>query len=142
MLKTVPSQQRSLNWFRLTNTLTPLTLGVALLTATGLSVEARPVFVQPASCSTSIIGSPIPSPVPMNPVTGQPCAFSPYSPVITPGRGVIRNSTLINPTVINSRVSNSVLVNPVIINSPRSPYGIVRPPVIYNQPGVRIRINP
>lgn len=30
----------------------------------------------------------------------------------------IRNSTLINPTIIDSRIENSTLIDPVIINSP------------------------
>lgn len=36
----------------------------------------------------------------------------------TRGRVVIRNSTLINPTVIDSTIENSTLINPTIVNSP------------------------
>lgn len=146
MLKTSPFWQAALNRFGLINTVTPLSLGVALLTSVGMPAEAIPVVVQSAHPTTQIYGSPIPSPVPLNSVTGSPCALSPYNCrdyniVVPAGRGVIDNSTLINPTVINSRISDSVLVNPVIINSPRYPYGTGRPPVIYNPPpGVRIRI--
>lgn len=123
MLKISPSRSK------LTKVLTPLSLGVALLTLAQIPVAAGPVvIVQPPLPSTSIIGSPIPSPVPVNPYTGNFCAFSPYEcrgydTVIIPGRQVIRSQTLINPRVINSRVSDSVLVNPVIINSPRYPLG-------------------
>lgn len=146
MLKTSPFRQVGLNRFGLINTVTPLTLGVALLTLGGMPAEAIPVVIQSPAPTTQIYGSPIPSPVPVNSVTGSPCALSPYNCrdyniVVPAGRGVIDNSTLINPTVINSRISDSVLVNPVIINSPRFPYGTLRQPAIYNPPpGVRIRI--
>lgn len=151
MLKTLPSQQRGLNCLRLMGTLTPL-IGVALLSSTGMRVEAQPVVVvQPQLCSSIVYGSPIPAAVPRNPVTGQPCSGSSYGYGVynsygIPATGVIQDSTLINPTIINSRVSDSVLVNPVIINSPRFPRSTIRPsviyspPAIYNPPGVRIRI--
>lgn len=148
MLNTLPSRQRGLNWFSLTYSLTPLTLGVAILASAAMSVEARPVFVQPPLPTTQIIGSPIPSPVPVVPGTTIPYSLSPYNnyyrdynPVITPGRGVIRNSTLINPTIINSRISDSVLIDPVIINSPRFSRGVFRRSPVYNPPGIRIRID-
>ncbi|HAG80167.1 MAG TPA: hypothetical protein DCL61_03125 [Cyanobacteria bacterium UBA12227] len=121
-----------------------------------MPVAANPVVIQSPSCSTVIYGSPIPSPVPMNTVTGQPCSFSSYdyfpnynssyyygydNPVRTPIRGTIRNSTLINPTIIDSTISDSVLVDPVIINSPRSTRRVLlRSDVIYPSSGVRIRI--
>ncbi|MCT7959140.1 hypothetical protein NG791_00335 [Laspinema sp. D1] len=42
-----------------------------------------------------------------------------YYPQYYPQRGqaTIRNSTLINPTIIDSRIENSTLINPVIIDS-------------------------
>ena len=153
MLKTSPSQQLCRNWSRLTQVLTPLSLGVALLTSAQMPVAAKPVVVvQPPLPSTSIIGSPIPSPVPVNPYTGNLCAFSPYEcrgydTVIIPDRQVIQRSTLINPRGINSRISDSVLVDPVIINSPRYPLGTSRgSSIIYSSPtyrspgGIRIRV--
>ncbi|HEY9892214.1 MAG TPA: hypothetical protein V6D37_10485 [Candidatus Sericytochromatia bacterium] len=72
-----------------------------------------------------------------------------YNTVITPGRRIIDNSTLINPTIINSRISDSVLVNPTIINSrqyPSSPYdygydyGYGGSRFTYTSPGIRIRL--
>lgn len=175
MLFTLPSRQLSLNWFRVTKVVTPLTLGVILLTSVGRKAEAQPLIIQPPAPTTQIIGSPIPSPVPVVPGTTYPYSLSPYSQgnfnnynygysyygsdynyggyyggynrVITPGRAVIRNSTLINPTVINSRISDSVLVDPVIVNPSRFPrrvYSqppiIYNPPVIYNSPGLSIQI--
>ena len=149
MFKTPPSQQRCLNWFRLIDGLTPLTLGVALLTSLGMPVEARPVVVQSAPPTSYIYGSPIPSPVPVNPVTGQPSSLSSYgyrdynhNLIRRPLGNTIRNSTLINPTVIDSTISDSVLIDPVIINSPRSTRSpLRRSGVIYNSPGsLRVRI--
>ncbi len=141
MLKTSLSRQ-------LTNLLTPLSVGVALVASMGISVEARPVvIVQPPLPTTHIIGSPIPSPVPLVPGTTTPYSLSPYNysnyntVVVTPRRQVIQNSTLINPTIINSRISDSVLVDPVIINSQRYPiYQGGGSRFIYSSPGVRIRI--
>jgi hypothetical protein len=62
---------------------------------------------------------------------GQPNPY--YSPNYYPqyyphrGQSTIRNSTLINPTVIDSRIENSTLINPVIIDSPHHNYPIQRP---------------
>ena len=167
MLSTRPSRQPCLNWFGVTQVLTPLTLGVVLLTSVEMPAEAQPVFIQPPAPTTQVIGSPIPSPVPVVPGTTYPYSLSPYNStyqnpnsvynpydysyynqgIVTPGRQVIRNSTLINPTVINSRITDSVLVDPVIINSPgfprrgfRQPPAIYNPPYFYNQRGIRVHI--
>lgn len=138
--------------------LTPLTVGVA---GAGMivgnnAVEARPI--QSSRCSSAIYGSPIPAPIPVNPVTGQPCAFSSdgssyqrdrdYTRYRKPIRGTIRDSTLINPTIIDSTISDSVLVDPVIIDTPRSTRRrsqsgrvyIQRSEVIDRSSGIRIRI--
>lgn len=139
MLKTSPSLP---NYMK--KALTALTLGIGWVTATGMPAKANPVVVvQQPTCSSVVMGSPIPAPVPMNTVTGEPCLFSSSSSFTTPVSRVILNSTLVNPTVINSRISDSVLINPVIINSPRYPYGTFgRSTVIYRSPGsVRIRIS-
>ncbi|CAA9264477.1 hypothetical protein AVDCRST_MAG92-2659 [uncultured Coleofasciculus sp.] len=52
---------------------------------------------------------------------------------------------MINPTIINSRISDSVLVNPTIINSrqyPSSPYdyGYGGSRFTYTSPGIKIRL--
>ena len=127
-------------------------VGVAILNAT-FTVEAIPVIVQQSYCnqgfqqstSSFIYGSPIPTPMPVNPVTGlqnfgnnsyRNCSFSNRVPV----SGTIQNSVLINPTLINSQIYDSVLVNPKIVNQPVYPspyYG--RLPNIYNYP-IRSRI--
>lgn len=52
-----------------------------------------------------------------------------YYPQYYPQRGqtTIRNSTLINPTVIDSRIENSTLINPIIIDSPNRNRLLVQP---------------
>lgn len=57
--------------------------------------------------------------------------YSPnYHPQYHPQRGqpTIRNSTLINPTVIDSRIENSTLINPIIIDSQNNNRMLVQPP--------------
>lgn len=135
MLKTVSSRSYGLKLLNMACNVVPMSLGVILLTSGGMSVKAQPVIVQSQPCANFIYGSPIPTPVPVNPYTGRPCSVSSSTIVVTPGRGILRNSTLINPTVINSTISNSVLVNPVIINSPRFPQRTLRrATIIYNPP--------
>ncbi|HEY9812387.1 MAG TPA: hypothetical protein V6D31_02450 [Candidatus Sericytochromatia bacterium] len=123
-------------------------VGVAILNVTS-PVEAIPLIVQQGNCnqgtSSYIYGSPIPTPMPVNPVTGlqnfgnnsyRNCNFN--YPV--PLSGTIQNSVLINPTLINSQIYDSVLVNPKIINQPVYPspyYGGF--PNVYNYP-IRSRI--
>ncbi|MEQ8757842.1 MAG: hypothetical protein RID09_30590 [Coleofasciculus sp. G1-WW12-02] len=153
MLKFSLLQRRWLNIM-----LTPLTVGVAWMIVGDSAVEARPI--QSSRCTSVIYGSPIPSPIPMNRVTGQPCAFSSegssysnyrdrdYTRYQEPIRGTIRDSTLINPTIINSTISDSILVDPVIIDTTRSARhrsrsGRVRihsSDVIDRSSGIRIRI--
>jgi hypothetical protein len=60
-----------------------------------------------------------------------PGQYNPYySPNYYPQRGqpTIRNSTLINPTVIDSRIENSTLINPIIIDSQNNNRMLVQPP--------------
>ncbi|MEQ9355355.1 hypothetical protein [Coleofasciculus chthonoplastes] len=154
MLKLSILQRRWLNIM-----LTPLTVGVAWMIGGDNAVDARPI--QSSRCSSVIYGSPIPAPVPVNPVTGRPCAssfggssdrnyrdYDDYRRDKKPIRGTIRDSTLINPTVIDSTISDSVLVDPVIIHTPRSTRRGVRSgrvrlrrsDVINRSSGIRIRI--
>jgi hypothetical protein len=72
--------------------------------------------------SNWIYGSPIPAPMPVNPVTGSAVNSQYYNGYIIRqprryhrGDRQIDNSILVNPTLINSEVSDSVLVNPTII---------------------------
>ena len=67
-----------------------------------------------------IYGSPIPTPMPVDPATGLMPQRNNYNypdysyPQL---RQNIRNSTLINPTLINPAIRDSTIVNPVIINN-------------------------
>lgn len=146
------SQQPCCSQFNLTQTLLPLTLGVALVTSIQMPATATPVIINSPPPTTQIYGSPIPSPVPVVPGTSQPSLYSPYNntygntyrnhyPIRTPGRGTIRNSTLINPTIIDSTITDSVLIDPTIINSSGySRRGIRNSGIIYRSPGIRINI--
>ncbi len=153
MLKLSLLQHRWLNIM-----LTPVIVGVVGMIVGDSAVDARPI--QSSRCSSVIYGSPIPAPVPVNPVTGRPCAFSSGGSSYRnyrdrddyrykkPIRGTIRDSTLINPTIIDSTISDSILVDPVIIDTPRSPrrrvrsgrVRIRRSDVIDRSSGIRIRI--
>jgi hypothetical protein len=65
-----------------------------------------------------IYGSPIPTPMPVNPATGLMPQRNDYQDYSYPQfRYNVRNSTLINPTLINPAIRDSTLVNPVIINN-------------------------
>lgn len=138
------SQPTAPNSFWFSKALIPI-MGVSLVTSAALSVEAQPIIrIGKPLPTTQIIGSPIPSPVPLVPGTTIPYVFSPYynnyrdyNTVIVPGRSVINNSTLLNPRIINPRISDSVLINPVIINSPRYPGVPYRDSrIIYSSPGL------
>jgi hypothetical protein len=174
-------------------------VGVSLTTLVVTPVQARPiVIVNPILPTTQVIGSPIPSPVPLIPGTMIPYTpssvndyyrnynsvivpgrtiinnslpynnYGSYNSIIVPGRTIINNSspynsslynsypgynsvivpgriinnsTLVNPRIINPRISDSVLINPVIINSPRYPVAPVGGSrVIYTSPGIRINL--
>ncbi|MBD2613127.1 hypothetical protein H6G94_17910 [Nostoc punctiforme FACHB-252] len=85
-----------------------------------------------------IYGSPIPTPMPVDPATGlTPQRIDYYNnysyPVV---RQRVRNSTIINPTLVNPTIRNSTLVNPVIINNSwrRTPFSGGRSRVIITYP--------
>ena len=123
----------------------PLSLGMALLCATtapasaqsvlqrGMvsspnlpynypgGVVAQPLYPNPVSQPQPFIyGSPIPAPVPVNPVNSN--NYYSYPDPYYSGRGRVDNSTLINPTLVNPRINDSTLINPTIIND--SGYGV------------------
>ncbi len=65
-----------------------------------------------------IYGSPIPTPMPVDPATGLMPQRNNYPDYYYPQvRQKVRNSTLINPILINPTIQDSTLVNPVIINN-------------------------
>ncbi|GAX37176.1 hypothetical protein [Nodularia sp. NIES-3585] len=80
---------------------------------------------QPPAVGSFIYGSPIPTPMPVNPGTGliprgnDLRDYHSY-PVVRPNGGGnfgLINPTLINPTLINPVIRDSTFVNPVIINN-------------------------
>lgn len=110
----------------------PLTIGMALISATTAPASAQSVIgvdqgillgvSQPPPVASYIYGSPIPTPILVNPLTGllpsSNYSYYPASPTYYsyPVRGNIVNSTLINPTLVNPTIRNSTLINPVIVN--------------------------
>lgn len=130
----------------------PLTLGMALLsiiteTASAQAVLDRgrtssltstdkysgvvaqlayPIPVnQPTEAAPYVYGSPIPTPMPVNPSTGLMPSNTTnssnnyrnsYPEPYYSGRGRLNNSTLINPTLVNPRINDSTLINPTILN--------------------------
>ena len=97
-------------------------MGVALMAATTTPASAQivmPVGVvnQPHPPASFIYGSPIPTPVLVDPTTGLlPSTNYSYPGYSYPGRGTVVNSTLINPTLVNPTIQNSTLINPLIVN--------------------------
>lgn len=122
-------RQLNLHTVNVFTAIAPLTIGMALISATPAPASAQSVIVveqgipgisQPPLTSY-IYGSPIPTPVPVNPLTGllpssnyssYPASSTYYS---DPVRGNVVNSTLINPTLVNPTIRNSTLINPVIV---------------------------
>ncbi|MEH2177664.1 hypothetical protein [Nostoc sp.] len=87
---------------------------------------------QSHSVGSFIYGSPIPTPMPVDPTTGLMPQRNHYRDYSYPQfRQNIRNSTLINPTI-----RDSTLVNPVIINNSwrRTPFSDGRSRVIITYP--------
>ncbi|MEC4818711.1 MAG: hypothetical protein SAK29_36370 [Scytonema sp. PMC 1069.18] len=112
-----------------------LGLTVALMSATTAPVGAQSVIIinrgtsyehsQPPAVGSFIYGSPIPTPVPVNPSTGliPSRVYNTYPQRRYKGdydryprqRYSVKDSTIVNPILVNPRVRNSTLVHPVII---------------------------
>lgn len=110
--------------------ITPVVFGAMLSTMPSAPVAAQSVVFdgqevplevsQPRIVGSFIYGSPIPTPMPVDPVTGFSVRRTPINSwSSTPRRrtGTVVNSTLINPVLVNPTIRNSTLVNPVILNS-------------------------
>lgn len=105
-----------------------LAFGSAILGFVALPAQAQIVFFPgvnvPVAPTHQIYGSPIPSPVPLYPDGRGGVTMRAPRPVYVPGYGIpqrgptIRDSVLINPTLVNPNIEDSVIVNPTIINSP------------------------
>ena len=100
---------------------------VALLSAITAPVSAQQVIViqrqipygvsQPPAVGSFIYGSPIPTPMPVNPATGLMPSYKDYSsPYSYSVRRNVVDSTLVNPILVNPNIRDSTLINPVIVN--------------------------
>lgn len=133
-----------------------ITLALGLVSLATTPVDAQSVIVVEGAYSPYvnqlpnnnaapfIYGSPIPSPMPVNPSTGltpnnniiysYPSSTTYYS---YPARSRVEDSTLVNPVLVNPRIRDSTLVNPVIVND-----RMYRIPDRYPRSrGVRIRVS-
>jgi hypothetical protein len=136
MLKIKHSQ---LNWLLAGMTLAVMGVSIAPASAQSVIVIDGTYGVQRSPAVGSFIyGSPIPTPMPVDPTTGlmpqrtnYPDYYS-YPQV----RQNVRNSNLINPTLINPTIRDSTLVNPVIINNSwqRTPFSGGRSRVFITYP--------
>lgn len=115
------------NWKKVKNfiSIVPLTVGILVATTTAQAFAQSVVVVnqgfpygviQSPPVTSYIYGSPIPTPMPVNPVNGLLPSSGYYSYPAYPVRGTVTNSTLFNPVLVNPAIKNSTLVNPVIVN--------------------------
>ncbi|MEH1966262.1 hypothetical protein [Nostoc sp.] len=142
MLKIKHSQ---LNWLLAGMTLAVMGVSIAPASAQsvividggyGVSCKAACRQTSPA-VGSFIYGSPIPTPMPVDPATGLMPQRNNYPDYYYPQiRQNVRNSTLINPTLINPTIRDSTVVNPVIINNSwrRTPFSGGRSRVIITYP--------
>lgn len=106
--------------------------------ASGVSRSCGAACYQTSPAVGSFIyGSPIATPMPVDPATGlMPTRRTNYHDSYPQLRQNVKNSTLINPTLINPTIRDSTLVNPVIINNSwrRTPFDRGRSRVIITYP--------
>lgn len=108
--------------------LTALTLSMAIFPAVSFpAIAEHRVIIQRTRreapspmIGNMIYGSPIPAPMPVNPITGTSLRHSTrryedYYDYPRRSDRTIKRSTLINPTIIDSEISDSILINPTII---------------------------
>lgn len=116
-------------------------LAMALLAALPMVADAQIVRSRSSRVNTNYIyGSPISTPIPVDPTTGlsRSRSSSIYYNSDIPARIYkrsgrsrqdIRDSILVNPTIIDSRISDSVLINPRVID--RGYRRVIRDPRVY-----------
>ncbi|MEH1947816.1 MAG: hypothetical protein V7K77_12810 [Nostoc sp.] len=130
MLKIKHSQ---LNWLLAGMTLAVMGVSVAPASAQrAFGIDGGYGVRRSPSVGSFIYGSPIPTPMPVDPTTGLMIQRNHYRDYSYPQfRQNIRNSTPINPTI-----RDSTLVNPVIINNSwrRTPFSGGRSRVIITYP--------
>ncbi|MBG1267683.1 hypothetical protein [Nostoc sp. WHI] len=136
MLKIKHSQ---LNWLLAGMTLAVMGISIAPASAERVIIIDGAYGVrQSPAVGSFIYGSPIPTPMPVDPATGlMPRHNNNYPDYYYPQvRQNVRNSTFINPTLINPTIQDSTLVNPVIINNSwrRTPFSGGRSRVFITYP--------
>ncbi|MFE1747619.1 hypothetical protein [Coleofasciculus sp. H7-2] len=173
MLKTLPLSLHRFQRFCLATALAPLTLGVTVLTGAISPAKAQLIIQQGVptygvpqqSVGSFIYGSPIPSPIPINPTTGMsdrgssnyyrlnpnpypsypdyyqgyPNSYPSY-PDYYQGYPNSYPSYPSYPIGSNRRVNNSTLINPTLIN-PQIRDSILINPVIVRPQGYRRHFN-
>ncbi|WP_138506446.1 hypothetical protein [Nostoc sp. PA-18-2419] len=127
-----------LYWLGAGISLAAMSATIAPASAQIIIIDGGSGFRQSPAVGSFIYGSPIPTPMPVDPATGlMPQRTDYYNNYSYPGvRQRVRNSTLINPTLINPAIGDSTLVNPVIINNSwrRTPFSGGRSRVIITYP--------
>jgi hypothetical protein len=122
MLKIKHSQ---LYWLKASISLAVMSAAIAPASAQVIIIDGASGFRQSPPVGSFIYGSPIPTPMPVDPATGLiPQRTDDYNYSYPQVRHNVRDSTLINPTLINPAIQDSTIVNPVIINNSwrRSPF--------------------
>jgi hypothetical protein len=117
MLKIKHSQ---LYWLGASISLAVMSAAIAPASAQVIIIDGASGFRQSPPVGSFIYGSPIPTPMPVDPATGlMPQRTDYYNYSYPQVRHNLRDSTLINPAI-----RDSTIVNPVIINNswPRSPF--------------------
>lgn len=122
-------------------TILPLTVGT-LAIATTIPASAQSVIVvegsggynpgvvvrqSPNNVAPYIYGSPIPTPVPVNPYTGLRPSHSDSTNYDSYPTRRLEDSTLVNPVLVNPRIKDSTLINPVIVDDSRYRVPVYRP---------------
>jgi hypothetical protein len=95
----------------------------APVSANWVDINGGTTYVVPQAPTVGnyIYGSPISTPIPVNPATGLPPKhnYNLYpqgrSPYPRGGYKII-DSTIVNPVLINPQIRNSTVINPVIVN--------------------------
>jgi hypothetical protein len=114
---------------------------VALMGATTTPVSAQQIIVidqagfygvhqpQTPTVGSFIYGSPIPTPMPVDPVTGLMPNRSIYNTYPKLHQN-IQDNVLVNPVLVNPKIRNSTLINPVIVKDSWYHDKLIQQPII------------
>ncbi|KOP26952.1 hypothetical protein AMR41_06205 [Hapalosiphon sp. MRB220] len=118
---------------------------VALMSAIAIPVSAQQIIVidngnfygvnqpQTPNVGSFIYGSPISTPMPVDPVTGLMPSRSNYNTYHKLHQNIPEN-ILLNPVLVNPKIRNSTLINPVIVKDSWYHNRPIRQPVIIQYP--------